>query len=98
MNISRSVLVERHRLKQNIVACSVLGNLLMQIDNLVNLLTDFKRVGVHLFADLTFKSFPVVRTNILVSGAWTFVLFLSQNPVFEALEMDDTYRSLTFAG
>lgn len=60
MDVSRSVFVQRHGLKQNVVAGCILCNLLVQVDNLIDLGTNLKRVGVHLLADFALKALPVV--------------------------------------
>ena len=88
MNVSRGVLVKRHRLKQNVVRSGSRGDFIDQINNLVNYCSNFKRVWVHLLTDFTFKSLPIERSHILVSSTWWFFLFLGQNPCFKALEMD----------
>jgi hypothetical protein len=97
MDVSRGVFVKRHGLKQNVVASGVLGNLLMQIDNLVDLLLDLKRVGVHLFADFALEALPVVRTHIHVCGTWSLELLLGEDPVLKALKVDYSNRSFAFA-
>lgn len=97
MDVSGGVFVKRHGLQQNVVASGVLGNLLMQIDNLVDLLLDLKRVGVHLFADFALEALPVVRAHIHICGTWSFELLLGEDPVLEALEVDNSNGSLAFA-
>ena len=70
----------------------------MKINNLIDLHADFERVWVHLLADFTLESLPVIGADVLVSGTWTFELLLCENPVLKALEVNDTNRSLTLAG
>ena len=70
----------------------------MKINNLIDLHADFERVWVHLLADFTLESFPVIGADVLVSGTWTFELLLCKNPVLKALEVNNTNRSLTLAG
>lgn len=77
MDISGSVLVQGHRFEQNVVTSCVLGNFRMQIDNLVDLFTNLKRVWVHLFADLTLEALPVVGADVHVCGTWSLELLLS---------------------
>lgn len=96
MNVSRSIFVKRHTLKQNIVACCILSDFLMQINNLVDLHVNFERVGIHLFADLTLKSFPVIGAYIHICGTWSFELLLSKNPILQALEVNNTNRTFAF--
>jgi hypothetical protein len=50
-----------------------------------------------LFADFTFETLPVKRPYVLVLGIWWFFLFLSENPILEALEMNETDSTLTLA-
>jgi len=98
MDISGSVLVQGHRFEQNVVTSCVLGNFRMQIDNLVDLFTNLKRVWVHLFADLTLEALPVVGADVHVCGTWSLELLLSENPVFEALEVNYANRTFAFTG
>ena len=51
---------------------------------------DFEGVWIHLLAYLTFETLPVKRAYVLVLGIWWFFLFLSQHPVLQALEVDET--------
>jgi hypothetical protein len=98
MDISRSILVERHWLQQDIVSRGLSGNLVCLINNLVNSRSNFESVWIHLFANLALESLPVEWPHILVLSTWWFLLLLSKNPGLEALEMDETHWSLTLAG
>ena len=77
MNVSRSVLIQRHGLEQNIVV--VIVHFL--VNDLVYRSPYFECVWVHLFTDLTFETLPVEGANVLVLGIWWFLLLLSQHPV-----------------
>jgi hypothetical protein len=74
MDVSGSVLVQRHRLKQNIVV--VAGHLLRKINDLVYRPLDFEGVGIHLLAYLAFETLPVEGTDVLVLSIWWLLLLL----------------------
>ena len=59
MNVSRSILIERHRLQENVVSVGGRCDFVDQINNLVDNWADLESVWVHLFADLAFEPFPV---------------------------------------
>lgn len=50
-----------------------------------------------MFADFTFETLPVKRAYVLVLGIWWFFLFLSENPVLEALEVNEADCALALA-
>ena len=85
MDVARSVLVQRHRLKKDVLTASFgLGDI-DQFEKRLPLLED---VGVALFADLAFKFLPVIGSNVL---AVFFDVTLSLDPVLQALEVDEAY-------
>lgn len=88
MNISGSVLIERHWLKQDVVRVCTRCYFINQINNFVNSFLDFKGVWIHLFTNFALKSFPIEWSNILVSGTRWLFLLLRQNPRFQTLEMN----------
>ena len=51
-----------------------------------------------MFANFTFETLPVERAHVLILGVRWLFLFLSEHPVFQALEMDETYGTSAFAG
>lgn len=65
MDVSGGVLVKGHGLKQDVVGSTHFLDFLGQVDNLENSLLDFESVWVHVLADLTFKSLPVERSDVL---------------------------------
>ena len=81
VDVPRGVLVQRHGLQQNVVVVCLGGDFVRQINDFVNFLPNFKRIGVHLLADLTFKSLPVEGPDIHVLGGEGFLLLLSKHPV-----------------
>jgi len=97
MNVSRSILVKRHRLKKNVVTVSLSCNFISLIDNFVDSLTNLEGVWIHLLANFAFESLPVKRPNILVLSTWWFFLFLSKYPTLKALEVNKTYSTFAFA-
>ena len=62
MDISGVVLIQRHGLEQNVVVV-VRGDVLRDVDDLVNLFAYLKRVWVHLLADLALESLPVEASH-----------------------------------
>jgi hypothetical protein len=97
MNVPGRVFVERHRLKKNIVSICLSCDFIRLIDNFVDGLPDLESVRIHLFANFAFKPFPVKGPHVLVLSTWWFFLFLSKDPTFQALEMDETNGTFTFA-
>lgn len=81
MNISRSVFIKWHGLKQNIIRVSARCYFINQIYNFVNFLANFESVWVHLLADFAFESLPIEGSDILVSCTRRFLLFLSKDPI-----------------
>ena len=71
--------------------------MLRQVDDLVDRPLNFESVWVHMLADFTFETLPVKRAYVLVLGIWWFFLFLSQHPVLQTLEMDETDGTFTLA-
>ena len=49
-----------------------------------------------MLADLALESLPVERSHVLVLSTWWLLLLLSENPGFQALEMDETHRASAF--
>ena len=98
MNISWSVFIKRHRLKQNIIRVSAWCYFINQIYNFVNFLANFECIRIHLFADFALKSLPIERSDILVSCTRRLLLFLSKDPILQALEMNESYWTLAFTG
>ena len=97
MDVSGRVLVEWHGLEQDVVGSTHFLDFLSQIDDLEDSLLDFESVGIHVLADLAFKSLPVERPYILGRLVDGLFLLLSQNPTFEALEVDKSDGSFAFA-
>lgn len=95
MNVTRSVLVERHRFKQYVIAS--LSLIFAQIDNLVDRPLDLECIWIHLLANFALKSFPVEWTDILILSVWRLFLLLGQHPILKALEMDKSYCSFALA-
>ena len=97
MDVTRSVLVKWHGLKQDVVSSTNLLNFLGQINNLENSLFDFEGVGIHVLADLTFESLPVERSDVLGGLIDRLLLLLGENPTLETLEMNESNRTFAFA-
>ena len=95
VDVSGGVLVEGHRLQQNIVV--VVIHLLREIDDLVDVSLYLEGVRVHLLANLAFETLPVERSHVLVLSIWRFLLLLGQHPVLQALEVNQTYSSFALA-
>lgn len=95
MNVSGGVLVERHRLQQDIVV--IIIHVVREVNDFVNRLADFESVWVHMFADLALEPLPIEGADALVLGIWWLLLLLCHNPVFETLKVDKSYRSLASA-
>ena len=97
MDVSGSVLVERHGLQEDVVTVSLRCDFISLIDDFVDGLTNFESVWIHLLANFAFESLPVERPNVLVlSTRWLFLL-LSENPTLQAIEVDKTHSTLAFA-
>lgn len=97
MDVSGSILVERHGLQKDIVTVSLRCDFISLIDDFVDSLTNFESVWIHLLANFAFESLPVERPNVLVlSTGWLFLL-LSENPTLEAIKVDKTHSTLAFA-
>ena len=97
MNVSRSILVKRHRLEKNVVRPMGFLNLFGKINDLVDCWPDLESVRVHLLTNLAFETFPVERPYVLVGGRKRFFLLLRENPRFQTGEMNQTDRSLALA-
>ena len=80
MDVSGSVLVERHGLQEDVVTVSLRCDFISLIDDFVDGLTNFESVWIHLLANFAFESLPVERPNVLVLSTWGFFLLLSENP------------------
>lgn len=98
MDISRVIFVQRHGLEQNIVTLSLRRDVINELQVLVNTVFDLECVWIHLLANFTLEFLPVPRSYIKVLGTWWLLLFLSQDPISQTFEMDETDRTLTFAG
>lgn len=97
MDVSGSILVERHGLQKDVVTVSLRCDFISLIDDFVDSLTNFESVWIHLLANFAFESLPVERPNVLVlSTGWLFLL-LSENPTLEAIKVDKTHSTLAFA-
>ena len=96
MDVSRSVLVKRHRFKQNVIVFHI--HLFWQVDDLVNRPTNLERVWIHMLADFALETLPVEWAHVLILSIWWFFLFLSKHPVFETLEMNETNGTSALAG
>jgi len=94
MDVSGSILIKWHRLQQNVVVSD--GQLLRKINDFVNRPLYLEGIWIHLLANFTFKTLPVKRSDVLILGIWRLFLFLSEDPIFQALEMDETNSSSTF--
>ena len=97
MDIPRSILVQRHGFKKNIVTRSLRRNFIGLIDNLVDNWSNLECVWVHLLTDFALESLPVERSHILVLSAWWFFLLLCEDPTLQALKMDQTHCSFALA-
>jgi hypothetical protein len=97
MDIPRSILIQRHGFKKNVVTRSLRRNFISLINNLVDNRSDLESVWVHLLADFALESLPVETPDVLVLSTWWLLLLLSENPRLEALEMDKTHRSSALA-
>ena len=62
MDVSGRVLVERHRLKENVLG---VGFGLRDVDQLEEVVSLLEYVRVALLADLAFEFLPVVRGDVL---------------------------------
>jgi hypothetical protein len=58
MDVSGSIFVQWHRLKQDVVGGS-LGCNFFKINNFVDFLVYFECVRIHLFTNFTFESLPI---------------------------------------
>lgn len=97
MDVSRSVLVQRHGFKKNVVSIGLSSDFISLIDDFVDGLSNFKSVRIHVFANFAFESLPVERSHILVLSAWWFFLLLCEDPTLQALKMDQTHCSFALA-
>jgi len=59
MDVPGCILVERHRLKQNVIAGGLSSDLVRLINDLVNGRSNLESVRVHLLADFALKPLPV---------------------------------------
>lgn len=96
MDVSWGVLIQRHRLKKDVVALSLRGDFVYKIDNLVDSRSNFEGIWVHLLANLALESLPVEWSDILVGGTWWLLLLLGEDPVLQAFEMNKTYWTFAF--
>ena len=87
MDVPGSVLVQRHGFEQNIFSIW-LG--LSYVDQLEKIVSLFENVRVALLADFAFEFLPIVAGDIL---AVVFDVSLSFDPIFQALEVNKTYRA-----
>ena len=89
VDVTRGVLVKRHRLKQDVLAIW-LG--LVDIDEFEERLTLSEDIGIALLADLAFKFLPVVGRDIL-----TVLLHvpLRLEPALQAIVVDVADRACT---
>jgi len=90
MDVPGGIFVQRHRFKKNVVVFCLRRHFLGQIDDLVDYCSNFKRVGVHSFAYFALELLPVERSDIWVLRR-IFFCFLSQNPTFKALEVNQPH-------
>lgn len=72
-------------------------DIINELQVLVNTVLNLESVRIHLLADFTLEFLPVPRADIKVLSAWWLLLFLSEDPISQALEVDKTNRTLTFA-
>ena len=91
VNVATCVLVERHRLQQDVLAALFR---LLDVDQFEKRLTFLENVRVALLTDLTFKLLPVVACHVL---AVLFNVPLRLKPAFEALIVNQADRSGTLA-
>jgi len=92
MDVSRSILIQRHRLEKNILAT---GFRLVYINKFEKSLPFLKDIGVALLADFTFKFLPIVRGDVL---SVLFYVSLGLNPILKAFIVDITDRTCALAG
>ena len=97
MDVSGSVLVEGHGLKEDVVTVSLRCDFISLIDDFVDGLTNFESVWIHLLANFAFESLPVERPNVLVLSTGWFFLLLSEDPTLQAVEVDQAHGTLAFA-
>ena len=62
MDVSRSVLIQRHRFEQNIVV--VIVHLFGKVNDLVDASINFECVWIHLLANLALELLPVVARHV----------------------------------
>mmetsp|Transcript_5149 Transcript_5149/g.8748 ORF Transcript_5149/g.8748 Transcript_5149/m.8748 type:complete len:261 (+) Transcript_5149:677-1459(+) len=98
MDVPGGVLVEGHGLEEDVVVLGLGGDLVDEVDDLVDGVRDLERVGVHLLADLALEALPVEGAHVLVHGVGRLLLLLGQHPALQALEVDQAYRSFALAG
>ena len=72
-------------------------DIINELQVLVNTVLNLESVRIHLLADFTLEFLPVPRSDIEVLSTWWLLLFLSEDPISQTLEMDETNRTLTFA-
>ena len=58
------------------------GNLVDQVDDLVDSHPNLESVRIHLLTDFAFESLPVKRSDIHVGGTWWLLLLLGEHPTF----------------
>lgn len=92
MDVPRSVFIERHGLKEDVLAAG-LG--LVYINEFEEALPLFENVRVALLAYFTFKFLPVVRCDVLTV---LLDVTLRLDPVLEALKVDESYTAAALAG
>ena len=98
MDVSRSVLVEGHRLQEDVVGGGLRCNLINKVDNFIDGHANLESVGIHLLADLTLKTLPVEGSDVHVGGAGGLLLLLGEHPTLKTLEMDESDGTLALAG
>ena len=84
VDVSRCVLVQRHRLQKDVF---LIGLGLIDVDQFEKILALLENVGVALLADLAFEFLPVVRGYIFTVF---LLLALCFDPRLEAFEVDES--------
>lgn len=91
MDVPRCVLVQWHRLQQNVTTTFFgFGN----VDELEKVIIFLENIGVTLLADFAFKLLPVVRSYVF---AVLFDVPLLLQPVLQALKMNQSHRASALA-
>ena len=80
MDVTRSIFVQRHRLKQDVVVSSLRSDFIGQINNLVDSFLYLESIWVHLLTNFALKSLPIERSDVLLALVHLLLLLLGKDP------------------